>query len=143
MTSSTPTPTIPRSIPPSALYQSQNIPPLTPNASTTTTRASIQRRQIYQVLVGQLFDPVERVLVPNQVITIDREAGIVLDVSPRHLAATVVADIRKIALGTWRDVEEGFGGEGEPAGVELEVTTLDMGGMTILPGLVDVHVHCK
>ncbi|KAF8204132.1 hypothetical protein BJ912DRAFT_896082 [Pholiota molesta] len=143
MTSSTttPTPTIPQSIPRNALNQTRNTPQMTPSVSTTSTRPSIRRRQIYQVLVGQLFDPVERVLVPNQVITIDREAGIVLDVSPRHLAATVVADMRKIALGARRSVEERFGGEGEPARVELEVTTLDMGGMTILPGLVDVHVH--
>ncbi|KAF9478898.1 hypothetical protein BDN70DRAFT_879394 [Pholiota conissans] len=135
MTSSTPPPTLPQHIETLTRRYSTTLAVSTSNASNTTPGISppVQLRQIhvFQILVGQMFDPIRRVLVTNQVITIDREAGIILDVSPRHLAERIVDDIRLIA----------FGDEKNSVEVDFEVTTLDMGGITVLPGLVDVHVH--
>jgi adenine deaminase len=84
---------------------------------TSTESASIKR--VYQILAGKLFDPLTRTLASNQVITIDRDVGIVLDVK-----------------------SEGEASEYE-FGQNLEITKIDLSHLVILPGLVDVHVHCE
>ncbi|KAF8167255.1 hypothetical protein B0H34DRAFT_644930 [Crassisporium funariophilum] len=74
--------------------------------------------RVYQILAGQLFDPVARKLVPNQVITIDRDAGVILDIRSQ-------AQVRK----------------DEMVSQKVEVTRINLSHLTLSPGLVDVHVH--
>ena len=77
--------------------------------------------RVYQILAGKLFDPLTRTLASNQVITIDRDVGIVLDVkSELEVEAS----------------EYEFG-------QNVEITKIDLSHLVILPGLVDVHVHCE
>ncbi|KAF8971879.1 hypothetical protein BDZ97DRAFT_1913765 [Flammula alnicola] len=119
-------------------------PPNLPPSDSNNNNSSGPRR-IYQILAGQLFDPVARALVPNQVITVDRDAGVILDVSPQALAKTpeeVLAAISKSIGGDSSSAGVGVGANKKPeARREVEVTRINMSGMTVLPGLVDVHVH--
>ena len=78
-------------------------------------------KQVYQILAGKLFDPLTRTLASNQVITVDRDVGIVLDV---------------------KSESEGEALESE-FGQNVEITKIDLRHLVILPGLVDVHVHCE
>lgn len=64
-----------------------------------------------RILAGQLFDPYLLQLVPNQLITVDRKTGLVLDVSS-------------------------FSSN------QLPPETIDLRHLTVVPGFVDVHVHC-
>ena len=78
-------------------------------------------KRVYQILAGKLFDPLTRALASDQVITIDRDVGIVLDV--------------KSVL----EVEA----SGNEFGRNVEITKIDLSHLVVLPGLVDVHVHCE
>ncbi|KAK7023162.1 Amidohydro-rel domain-containing protein [Favolaschia claudopus] len=64
-----------------------------------------------RILAGQLFDPYLLQLVPNQLITVSHQTGLVLDVC------------------TFK------------AGDELPAETIDLRHLTVVPGFVDVHVH--
>ena len=79
------------------------------------------KKRVYQILAGKLFDPLTRTLASNQIITIDRDVGIVLDVKSKL-----------------EKVEEASEDESD-----VEITKIDLSHLVILPGLVDVHVHCE
>lgn len=79
-------------------------------------------KRVYQILAGKLFDPLGRTLASNQVITVDRDVGIVLDVKSEL------------------EVKEASGNE---FGQNVEITKIDLRHLVILPGLIDVHVHCE
>ncbi|KAF8176349.1 hypothetical protein K438DRAFT_76868 [Mycena galopus ATCC 62051] len=64
-----------------------------------------------RIAAGQLFDPYLRHLVPNQLITVSRETGLVLDVCSFTSSS------------------------------ELPPETIDLRHLTVVPGFVDVHVH--
>ncbi|KAJ6482559.1 hypothetical protein C8R45DRAFT_904822 [Mycena sanguinolenta] len=64
-----------------------------------------------RIAAGQLFDPYLLQLVPNQLITVSQETGLVLDVCS-------------------------FGSSSE-----LPPETIDLRHLTVVPGFVDVHVH--
>ena len=81
-------------------------------------------KRIYQILAGKLFDPLTRTLASNQIITIDRDLGIILDVRSKL-----------------EEVEEAS--ENEFGQSNVEITKIDLSHLVILPGLVDVHVHCE
>ncbi|KAJ6598180.1 hypothetical protein DFH09DRAFT_1394180 [Mycena vulgaris] len=69
-----------------------------------------------RILAGNLFDPYLLQLVPNQLITVSRKTGLVLDVctfSP--------ASVRQILLD--------------------DPDTIDLCHLTVVPGFVDAHVH--
>ncbi|KAF8799853.1 hypothetical protein BYT27DRAFT_7119399 [Phlegmacium glaucopus] len=76
-------------------------------------------KRVYQILAGKLFDPLRRTLASNQVITIDRDLGIVLDVKSKL------------------EVEASENENGQ----NIEIIKIDLSHLVILPGLIDVHVH--
>jgi adenine deaminase len=78
-------------------------------------------KRVYRILAGKLFDPLTRTLASNQVIIINRDVGIVHDVK---------SELEVEAL------ENEFG-------QNVEITTIDLSHLVILPGLIDVHVHCE
>ena len=86
-------------------------------SSSASSHPPIKR--VYQILAGKLFDPLTRTLASNQVITIDRDVGIILDV--------------KSELGLETSENE--------FGRNVEITKIDLSHLVILPGLIDVHVH--
>jgi len=81
-------------------------------------------RRVYQIYVSQLFDSVRRELVQKQVIWVDRDRGLILDVCD------------------WEEADAWTGSLYNQE-IEVEVTKIDLRGLTVLPGLVDVHVHCE
>ncbi|KAH9486165.1 hypothetical protein JR316_0000229 [Psilocybe cubensis] len=85
------------------------------------SKTSRRVRRLYQIHVGQLFDSVGRVLVKDQVVTVDRDRGIIIDVSDEQL----------------KDWEWVVGKEE----VNVSVERIDLEGLVLLPGFVDVHVH--
>lgn len=88
--------------------------PTADNSSGATSQSDPAKVRVYKICTGQVFDPIERVMLPRQVIWVDRDTGVV------------------IRLGE----EEGFGSE-----FEVEVTDVDLTNLSVLPGFVDVHVH--
>lgn len=69
------------------------------------------------VLAGKLFDQYTLQLLDNQAITICNDSGMILDVSPLSAISSNFAS---------------FDGE-----------VIDLRHLTVLPGFVDTHVHCK
>jgi imidazolonepropionase-like amidohydrolase len=70
------------------------------------------------VLAGRLFDPESLQLVPNQAISISPQTGEILDV--QAITSDLLANLHPSAT-----------------------DTLDLRHLTILPGLVDAHVHSE
>ncbi|KAF9532198.1 hypothetical protein CPB83DRAFT_759631 [Crepidotus variabilis] len=104
-----------------------SLPPLPHPQPQPPTPPNQPRRTIYQLRAKYLFDSVSRVLVPNQVVTVDESSGVVLGVCEGG------------------DEDEGEGwkkmlGLGEQTG-DVKVEKIDLGDMVLLPGFVDVHVH--
>lgn len=69
-----------------------------------------------RIYAGKLFDSEARTLQSNRLITVDPDSGLILSVdeySPNALAFTVNENI------------------------------IDLRHATVLPGFVDVHVHCQ
>ncbi|KAJ6606864.1 hypothetical protein B0H10DRAFT_2074086 [Mycena sp. CBHHK59/15] len=69
-----------------------------------------------RILAGQLFDPCLLKLIPNQLISVSRETGLILDVCT--FSPSSVPDI----LQKYPDI-------------------IDLRHLTVAPGFVDVHVH--
>ncbi|KAJ7709567.1 hypothetical protein B0H17DRAFT_1028336 [Mycena rosella] len=67
-----------------------------------------------RILAGQLFDPYLLRLVPNQLITVSRNIGLVLDVSTFGPISEMLLD---------------------------DPDTIDLRHLTVVPGFVDAHVH--
>ena len=75
-----------------------------------------------RILAGWLFDSYTGNLVQNRVITVSPDSGLIIDVD------------------TFEDSDDGLC----RAGIDLKrETTIDLRELTILPGFVDVRVHCK
>ncbi|KAF7313922.1 Amidohydro-rel domain-containing protein [Mycena chlorophos] len=72
-------------------------------------------RMVSKILAGKLFDPNLRQLVPDQLITVCRATGVVLDV-------------------------ETFTSSAVPALLD-DPDTIDLRHLTLSPGFVDAHVH--
>lgn len=72
-------------------------------------------RQLYRIIAGQIFDSFERKIVRSRTITVDRNKGIILSIEPHSPQDFTVTE-----------------------GVEI----IDLRHLTVLPGFVDVHVHC-
>jgi imidazolonepropionase-like amidohydrolase len=89
---------------------------------STKLPSQVPIKRLYQILAGKLFDPLTRTLASNQVIIIDRDVGIVLDVKSEF----EVKDTEYYEFGQ-----------------SLEITKIDLSHLVVLPGLIDVHVHCK
>jgi adenine deaminase len=92
---------------------------LTATVSALEGQAQLQQPQAAAtkiVLAGKLFDPYTLQLLDNQAITICNDSGMILDVSP-------------------------FSGNGN--GREFSGKVIDLRHLTVLPGFVDTHVHCK
>ncbi|OBZ78983.1 hypothetical protein A0H81_01314 [Grifola frondosa] len=69
-----------------------------------------------KIYAGRLFDPYTLLLAPNRVITVDQDAGLVVDVQP------------------FSEMEE--------RGVDFSAEgVVDLRSETVLPGFVDAHVH--
>lgn len=81
-----------------------------------------------------MFDSITRTLVPNQVITIDGDAGVILDVSPQSMARRPEEVLSALSSPSTKK-----GGSNAP----LEVTRINYSHLVVIPGLVDVHVHCE
>ena len=80
------------------------------------TRGEARQRRIL-ILAGRLFDPRSLQLVRDQAITVDPDSGLITDVRP---------------LG---ELDSEVVGDADPSVVDLRRAT-------VLPGFVDVHVHC-
>ena len=72
---------------------------------------------VTQIIADKLFDPTERKIVPNRVITVDDELGLITDVWKYESDEEVEKLLR--------------------SGKKV----VDLRGLTVLPGFVDVHVH--
>ncbi|KAF8799600.1 hypothetical protein BYT27DRAFT_7234400 [Phlegmacium glaucopus] len=84
----------------------------------SSASSSPPTKRVYQILAGQLFDPPRRTLASNQVITVDRDLGIVLDVKSKL------------------EVEASENEYGQ----NIEIIKIDLSHLVILPGLIDVHL---
>lgn len=84
------------------------------SAKETTTKGG---RRVYGILAGKIFDSRARKLVENQVVIVDGELGVILDV---------------INLNEFQQAQR-----------HEDMDLIDLGQWTLVPGLVDVHVHCK
>ncbi|PSR72038.1 hypothetical protein PHLCEN_2v12068 [Hermanssonia centrifuga] len=73
-----------------------------------------------RILAGKLFDPYTGDLLQNRLITVSPESGLILDVQP--FDDSVLETIADLA---------------DPNAI------VDLRDLTVLPGLVDVHVHCE
>lgn len=105
----------------------------TPRRSQTQMLARTSgepERRITQILAGQLFDSVSRSFIPLQVVTVDEDRGIILDVAPQDSVRSVEAIL-------------GLEGADDQKKAGIEVQRLNMSSSILLPGLVDVHVHCE
>ncbi|KAI0931079.1 hypothetical protein AcW2_000041 [Taiwanofungus camphoratus] len=71
-----------------------------------------------KIFAGKLFDPYTLTLLPNRIITVSRESGLILDVQPYSAADEASVDFS------------------DPQIVDLRPAT-------VLPGFVDAHVHRK
>jgi hypothetical protein len=78
----------------------------------------MSKSKLLGILAGKLFDSQERRMLKNQVILIDQDVGIILHV---------------LNLGDFKELH----------GDDNEIDFLDLGHLTLIPGLVDVHVHCR
>ena len=84
------------------------------------TRDEARQRRIL-ILAGRLFDPRSLQLVRDQAITVDPDSGLITDVRPLgELDSEVVGD----------------------AAQARDPSVIDLRRATVLPGFVDVHVHC-
>jgi imidazolonepropionase-like amidohydrolase len=69
------------------------------------------------IAAGKLFDPIKQEILENQLITVNVRTGIISNVSP---APNGVFNL------DWKDPD-----------------IIDLRGLTVLPGFVDVHVHSQ
>ncbi|PPQ70259.1 hypothetical protein CVT25_013296 [Psilocybe cyanescens] len=93
----------------------------TNDEGTTAATSSHRVRRLYQIHVGQLFDSVGRVLVKDQVVTVDRNRGVIVDISDER--------------------SQGWQWIIEKEEADLVVEKINLEGLVLLPGFVDVHVH--
>lgn len=80
-----------------------------------------------------------RTIVHNQVITIDRDAGVILDVS----AQSDGKNVGKILAGLGWKLDSNGHAEKDDKIQHVEVTRINLANLVLLPGFVDVHVHRK
>jgi adenine deaminase len=85
--------------------------------ATSSVEATIME-ETSTILAGQLFDSYTGQLVRNQLITVNQASGLILDVST-------------------------FKEEDAPRLLQESSTVHDLRHLTVLPGFVDVHVHCE
>lgn len=81
--------------------------------------------KLVTILAGRLFDSEERIFRTDQALVVDPRAGIIVDVRPINQD-----DIQKL-----------FELKLESANL-MEGNIIDLRKQTVLPGFVDVHVHC-
>jgi imidazolonepropionase-like amidohydrolase len=74
-----------------------------------------QQANTTKLLVSKLFDPRTSEFVTDRIITVSQDSGLILDVSPYS-----TQDIHAVLA---------------------DSTNVDLRGLTVLPGLVDAHVH--
>ena len=75
--------------------------------------------RLVKIYAGKLFDPYTLQLLPQRVITVSEDSGLVLDVQPYS-----GDEVRNVDFASREDV-------------------VDLRAATVLPGLVDVHVHSE
>ncbi|TFK42215.1 hypothetical protein BDQ12DRAFT_677818 [Crucibulum laeve] len=83
--------------------------------SVPPSTSSPSSKSVYRILAGKLFVSHERKMITKQVITVNKETGIILDVRSAHEELYLVP------------------------GADVEV--VDLNHLAVLPGFVDVHVH--
>lgn len=75
-----------------------------------------------KILAGKLFDSFTGELLENIIVVVSPESGLILEVKK------------------FEDSEQGLSG----AGVDISKgDVIDLRGLTVLPGFIDTHVHCK
>lgn len=79
------------------------------------------------ILAGRLFDSESHSFHTDQAIEVDSKAGIIIQVRPIDRK-----DVQALQSGR---LSEGIAKEGSN-------TVIDLRRQTVLPGFVDVHVHC-
>ena len=101
----------------------QHHPPhssMTSPSSNTGLSTQSHRSEVYHIIAGKMFDSYTRTLIPNQVITVDKNEGIILDVQDYSIFVTAPGKLS-----------------------EDNAEIIDLSHLTVLPGFVDTHVHCK
>ncbi|PPQ96795.1 hypothetical protein CVT26_006209 [Gymnopilus dilepis] len=110
-----------------------------PDGTATSANASIagapKHKRLYQILAGQLFDSVNRTIVQNQVITIDRDTGVILDVSAQSDGKSVGKILADLG---WKITSNGLAEKGDQLRF-LDVARINLSNLILLPGFVDVH----
>ena len=96
-------------------YQSTPISPMARTDAFLTHSVQDLCTETTRIYAGKLFDSEAQELLPNRVITIDTDSGLILSV-------------------------DGFDPEDVPS--EESEKFIDLSDATVLPGLVDTHVHC-
>jgi hypothetical protein len=86
------------------------------SSPATAPRAGDSNDDEYTILAGRLFDPYAKKLVKDQLVRVSSASGLILDVRPFAEEDVAVLDL-------------------------ASPDVLDLRGLTVLPGLVDVHVH--
>ena len=74
-------------------------------------------KKLTRILAGELFDPYTCKVVKNKLITVSQDSGLVIDVD------------------SFNDLQG--------HGIARDSDVIDLRKETVLPGLVDVHVHCE
>lgn len=75
-----------------------------------------------KILAGRLFDSYAGDVVANRLITVSPTSGLIVGVEE------------------FKDSKEWFA----EAGIDLgDESTIDLRGLTVLPGFIDTHVHCE
>lgn len=83
-----------------------------------TARSSIETdTKTLKLAAGKLFDPYSRALLGPHAITVNTDSGLIEDVKPDD------DDFQSLNF--------------------LNESVIDLRSSTVLPGFVDVHVHCK
>ncbi|KAF8657149.1 hypothetical protein AX16_002263 [Volvariella volvacea WC 439] len=106
--------------------------PLEINAAPPTHLSSnaTSPRRIHHIYCKQLFDPISLSLLPNRVISVDQDTGLILEVWESAL-----------------DLNGPPGSLGLPppqppsSNDRDQIEIIDLGNLIVLPGFVDVHVH--
>lgn len=102
------------------------------SAGDNKREITLTPRRLWHIYTKAIFDPFTRALLPNRIISVDKSTGVIVDVWEG-----VVSSIG-------HNRERAYAGEGvKHLEEEDEIEVVDLKHLTVLPGLVDVHVHCK
>lgn len=101
------------------------------------TEGRLSKERLVRIYAGKLFDPDTLQLLPSRVLTVSQHSGLILDVRP--YTPQQLADV------DFAGPSDGGDGDGHAVHDhhERQHENVDLTRATVLPGLVDAHVHCE